>query len=137
MSRTEKDLVKEFYESDFMHEIEDLSNYLHSDCELHWNSSNGLTILNYDDVVKLLKEAVKSYVSIRGEISHLLQDANYVTVRYTYFAKTIERPEKDEAIAHFVTIWEMKDGRMYKGYQMSQLADEDPKNVQSYSQIKV
>ncbi|MFP2994561.1 nuclear transport factor 2 family protein [Spongiivirga sp. MCCC 1A20706] len=137
MSKSEKEIVRDFYESDFMHNINVLKNHLHEDCQLHWNSSKGFTILGYDQLVALIEETGKSYESIRGEISHLLQDDNFVTVRYTYIARTIEQPEKERAIAHFITIWEMKDNKMYRGYEMSQLADEDPKNIQSYSQIKV
>ncbi|NER15600.1 nuclear transport factor 2 family protein [Spongiivirga citrea] len=137
MSRNAKEIVRDFYESDFMHNTGVLKDYLHEDCQLHWNSSKGFTILGFKEIEALISETGKSYESIRGEISHLLEDDNFVTVRYTYVARTIEQPDKETAIAHFITIWEMKDGKMYHGYEMSQLADEDPKNIQSYTQIKV
>jgi hypothetical protein len=35
-------------------------------------------------------------------------------------------------MAHFIAIWEIKDGKMFKGYQISQAADETPENLSSF-----
>ena len=58
----------------------------------------------------------KSYEGLSCEITHLLQEDNKVTIRFTYNANTIENPEEDIALAHFMCIWEVKDGKLYEGY---------------------
>jgi hypothetical protein len=43
-------------------------------------------------------------------------------VRYSHFVKTIENPREEMLLAHFISIWQIKDNKLYKGYQMSQLS---------------
>ena len=85
----------------------------------------------------MLKGVQKSYLSFKFRVSHLLQDNNTITVRYTIYATTIERPEKEDALAHFITIWEVKDNKMYRGFEISQLADISSDSLNSYAEIKV
>ena len=74
---------------------------------------------------------------MRGEITHILEDGNNVTIRYTYFVKTIENPNEEVPVAHFMAIWTIKDDLMYRGYQMSQPAEEDPEAMISYQGINL
>jgi hypothetical protein len=70
-------------------------------------------------------------------VSHLLQDNNIVTARYTIYATPIERPEKEDALAHFITIWEVKANKLYRGFEISQLADTSSESLNSYAEINV
>jgi len=79
----------------------------------------------------------KSFEYIRPEISHLLQDDKMVTIRITYYTKTIENTEEEIPMTHMVAIWEIKDKKMYKGYQMSQPADDSPDNISSFMAINL
>jgi len=90
------------------------------------------TKMNVQDLERICGEMAKSFEYIRAEISHLLQDDTTVTIRTTFFTKTIENPDEEIPISHMVAIWEIKDGKMYKGYQMSQLADDSPENLSSF-----
>ena len=56
---------------------------------------------------------------------------------YTWQNTTFERPEKEDPLAHFITIWEVKDGKLFKGYEISQLADDSSESLNSYAEIKV
>lgn len=132
-----KELVRSFYESDMANDANVIEKYLHEDCLLHWNSSKGFTITNKEKIKTLFIDIRKSYESVRMGISHLLQDGNFVTTRYTLFTKTIESPDQEEAVAHFITIWEVKDGKLYRGHEISQLADNSEECLKSFSEIKV
>ncbi len=44
------ELVKSFYESDLANDASIVSNFFHKECELHWTSSQGFMLLNYDDI---------------------------------------------------------------------------------------
>ena len=136
MSDSPKEVVRGFYESVYK-SIEALNSFLHPDCELFWNSSKGFSKLDADGIAKLARESSKSFASMRTDFSHLLQDGNFVTARYTYYVKTIENPEEEIPLAHFITIWEVKDGKLFKGHEISQQGDETPLNLKSYLSIKV
>jgi hypothetical protein len=131
-----KDIVSRFYQSD-LGETKNIMNLFHEECELNWNSSKGFTKLDFQGVEQMLKGIQKSYHSFKFMVSHLLQDNNTVTARYTIYATTIEQPDKEEALAHFISIWEVKDHKMYRGFEISQLADSSSESLNSYAEIKV
>ncbi|MCF8714175.1 nuclear transport factor 2 family protein [Joostella atrarenae] len=132
MGQSIKKIAKDFYELEPIKNRAILMDYLHDDCELYWNSSKGFTKLNKEELVALASNMENAYHSVRTEISHLLKDGNSVTVRYTYHVKTIENPDEEQPLAHFITIWEFKDDKLYKGYEISQLADDNPVNLNSF-----
>lgn len=132
-----KDIVKAFYESDLANDTSALSRFLHPDCILHWNSSKGYHKFSFDDIQALFNDIYKSYHSIRIQISHMLQDGNFVTTRYTLHVKTIENPDEEQPLAHYITIWEVKDGKLFNCHEISQLADASAPSIKSFSEIKV
>jgi hypothetical protein len=119
-----KELVKSFYQSDFYKDQDVLKTYLHPDCEIFWSSSDGFVNLKYNDVVNHGKTVSESYKSLRTEISQLIAEGNMVTIRYTYYVVTFDDPEDEISLAHFISIWEVKDDLLYKCHEMSHLADE-------------
>src|SRR5690606_18694773 len=133
-----KKLVKSFYESNFVKEEDIAEKFFHPEITLIWNSTtDGLSILNYDDLVNFFDEVRKSYADMRIELSHLLKDDNFVTARYKYYIRTAENPDEELGIAHFMTIWEIKDDKLYKGYQISQPVTDKDDTQKSYHRVKV
>ena len=132
MSLEGKKMVSKFYESDFYNNPEVLKEYLHEDAELFWNSSTGFHKMGFEDIKNLVMEMSKSIHALRAEISHILSEKNLVSIRFTYYARTIENPNEELPIAHFMALWELKDKKMFKGHQMSQPADDTPENLSSF-----
>ncbi len=132
MSKTAKDIVRSFYETDLIHNSEAFSEFLHPEVTLYWNSSFGFNKKSFEDIKTMFNQMSLSFETLRCEISHIIAEGNSVTIRYTYFAKTIEAPDKEEAIAHFITIWELKGDKLYKGYQISQQGDSTPESMMSF-----
>ncbi|CAM4265879.1 nuclear transport factor 2 family protein [Gillisia limnaea] len=132
MSSSIKKIVKEFYASNFYKNPEDVKMYLHPEAELFWNSSAGFNKMNFQDILGMIAEMSKSFHSLRAEISHLLRDKDDVTIRFTYHVRTVENPDEEIPMAHFIAIWKIKDDKLYKGYQISQPADETPENLSSF-----
>jgi hypothetical protein len=116
-----KEIVQEFYKSDAFINSEILKNYIHPEIELDWNSSKGFVKLNYDSIFDLSLELSKAYVRTKARITHILEENNLVSVRYSHFVKTVENPREEMLMAHFIVIWEIKDNKLFRGYQMSQL----------------
>lgn len=135
MSLEPKACVEKFYSSDFYKNPASVKEYLHPEAQLFWNSSAGFHKLGFSEITELSKEFSQSFESLRAEISHLLNDGNMVTIRFTYYVRTVENPDEELPMAHFIAIWECKDGKMIKGHQISQQADDSPENLDSFLPI--
>ena len=116
-----KEIVKSFYKSDAFINPTIMKEYLHPDCILDWNSSEGFIQMNYEAIIKRTDNVSRSYVRTKARISHIISEGNTVSVRFTHFIKTIENPREEMFLAHVMIIWELKDNKLYRGYQMSQV----------------
>jgi predicted SnoaL-like aldol condensation-catalyzing enzyme len=137
MSNKAKELVRDFYKSDILRDETVLERFFHPDLILIWNSPSGLTIMNYDDIVTFFAEVRRSYYDLRIEVSHLLADGPHVTIRYKYYIRTMENPDEELGIAHFIAIWEVKDDKIFRGYQVSQPVTDKDDTSESYHRVKV
>lgn len=137
MSTNAKHIVKKFYQTDFVTDAKSGVSLLHDDIVLIWNSTEGLTIMDKKEIVKTFEEVSRTYEQLRIEVSHVLKDENFVTIRYKYYIKTIENPEEELGIAHFIAIWEIKDGKLYKGHQISQPVMSIDDSNGTYNKVKV
>ncbi|MBC7846165.1 MAG: nuclear transport factor 2 family protein [Flavobacterium sp.] len=116
-----KDIVLDFYKSDVFLDKKTVSELLHPEVIVDWNSSQGFIQMNFQDVMELTDEMARSYIRSKIRISHILQENNLVSLRFSHFAKTIENPREDMLLGKFFVIWEIKDNKLFRGYQMSQL----------------
>ena len=132
-----KALVKSFYESDFYKDLEILKGFIHPECELYWSSSSGFVNFNYTEILEHGVRISESFKSLRADISHIIAEDNFVTVRYTYYAVSFEEPEDEFCLAHFISIWEVKEGKLYRCHEMSQMADELAVDNNAYLAVKV
>lgn len=121
---TPKELVKAFYDEDLANDETVIKQYFHKQCQLHWNSSNGFSLLKYDDIVAFFEGVRQTYTKLSFSTTHLLSDGNFVTSRHHAYAQTIEQPNEEILLAHFIAIWEVKDDKLYRCYELSQLADD-------------
>ncbi|MCL6462478.1 hypothetical protein SAMN05444372_105105 [Flavobacterium micromati] len=117
-----KQIVEKFYKSDALIDSTVLKEYLHPDIIVEWNSSKGFVELNYNTLIDLSIELSKAYVRSKVRISHIVAENDLVSIRYSHFVKTIENPREEMLLAHFITIWQIKEGKLFRGYQMSQLS---------------
>lgn len=117
-----KEIIQKFYKSDALIDSDILKDYLHSDVIVDWNSSKGFIQLNFDSLLSLSNDLSKAYVRSKVRISQIVTENDMVTVRYSHFVKTIENPREEMLLAHFIAIWQIKDNKLYRGYQMSQLS---------------
>jgi hypothetical protein len=116
-----KDIVLDFYKSDVLLDKKIVSELLHPEVTIDWNSNEGFIQMNYGDMMSLTDEMARAYIRSKIRISHILQEKNLVSLRYSHFVKTIENPREDMLLGDFFVIWEIKDDKLFRGYQMSQL----------------
>jgi predicted SnoaL-like aldol condensation-catalyzing enzyme len=117
-----KKIIQDFYKSDALINPMEMKEFIHPDVLIEWNSSKGFIQMKYDDILAFTTTMSKAYIRTKVRISHLLQDGNMVTVRFSHFAKTIENPREEMLLAHFIAIFEIKDNKIYRGYQISQIS---------------
>ncbi|WP_348824825.1 nuclear transport factor 2 family protein [Flavobacterium aestuarii] len=98
-----------------------MKEYLHPECILDWNSSKGFIQMDYKAILNLTNEISRAYVRTKARISHIIEEENVVSVRFSHYVKTIENPREEMLLAHIMIIWEIKDNKLYRGYQMSQV----------------
>lgn len=137
MNNTAKEIVRAFYRSDILQDEDILEKFFHPEITLIWNSATGLSILNYEDLTSFFAEIRRTYNDLRVEVSHLLADGPHVTIRYKYYIRTMENPDEELGIAHFIAIWEIKDDKIYRGYQVSQPVNDNDDTSESYHRVKV
>ncbi len=119
---TPKETVLEFYKPDVLLDRNAVSALLHPEVTIDWNSSKGFIQMNHDDILALTDDLYKAYTRSKIQISHIIEEGNMVSARYSHFVKTIENPAEEMLLAHFFVIWEVKDGKLYRGFQMSQFS---------------
>ncbi len=117
-----KTIIKEFYKSDALMNASTMESFLHDDFVLEWQSSKGFFKRNKKEVVEFTSGLSASYIDWKIKIKSLIAEKNQVAVRYTHFVKTIENPREEMLLAHFFVIWEVKDDKLFRCFQMSQLA---------------
>jgi predicted SnoaL-like aldol condensation-catalyzing enzyme len=117
-----KKIVQDFYKSDALIDSAVMDSYLHPDVIVDWNSSKGFIQMKRNDILALSSELGKAYVRSKAKITHLVPDGDTVAVRYSHYIKTIENPREEMLLAHFMVIWELKDDKLFRGFQMSQLS---------------
>jgi hypothetical protein len=114
-----KDIVLDFYKSDVLLDRKAVSEFLHPEVTIDWNTSKGFIQMNYDDILSLTDELAKAYVRSKIRISHVIHEKNLVSLRFSHFVKTIENPREEMLMGNFFVIWEVKEGKLFRGYQMS------------------
>ena len=117
-----KEIVQKFYKSDALIDSQVIKDFLHPEVLVEWNSSKGFVELNYDSLINLSDDLSKAYVRSKVRISHIIAENDLILVRYSHFVKTIENPREEMLLAHFIVIWQIKDNKLFRGYQMSQLS---------------
>ena len=128
MGLSTKEVVKKFYESNFYKDQDVLKSYLHPEVELSWYGTTGFRKLDLEGIAQISEQLARSYESLRADVDKVVTQKENAAIHFTYFVRTIENPDEEMPLAHFIAIWEMKDGKLYKGVQISQLGEEIDEN---------
>lgn len=98
-----KEVVRAVYSLDLAKDNSVMTHF-HNDCILKWHSSKGYSQFDLEGVKTMIDGVKQSYHSFKYICSHLLEEGKTVTARYTVCYTTIERPKKEVALAHFISI---------------------------------
>jgi len=124
MGSKTKEVVEQFYKSNFYKDEDVLRSFLHPEVELSWYGTTGLKKLDLSGIAEITEQLAESFESLRAEIEKIVVECENAAIHFTYHVTTIENPEEEMPLAHFVAMWELKDGKLFKGVQISQLGEE-------------
>ena len=124
MASKNQELVSNFYSSEFFKDSSVLKDFLHPEVELSWYGTTGLRVLDYDGIASNSMELGRSFESLRADIEKVITKGDDIAVNLTYFVRTIENPDEEIPLGHFIAMWEVKEGLLFRGVQISQLGEE-------------
>lgn len=127
-----KKIVIDFFESDFYLSEATFKKFIHKDTEINWNGSTGFSQLNYESFKNRVLEMGKSYQKLIPKISHVIAENNKVCIRFLMLVEVNEL-EETEQLADFMSIWEIKDNQLWKGFIVSNPSDDSEENFESFS----
>ncbi|MGL2993283.1 nuclear transport factor 2 family protein [Flavobacterium sp. TSSA_36] len=119
---TAKEFVQAFYKSDALIDQSVLKDFIHPEIILDWDSSEGSIQMNYEGLLQYVKQLQNAYIRSKIRISHIMEENDLISVRYAHFVKTVENPREEIVVAQFMVIWQIKEGKLYRGHQMSQIS---------------
>ena len=123
MSLKATEVVQKFYQSNIRVD-EAVKEYLHPEVELTWYATTGVKKLDLNGISEISNELASSFESLRAEVEKVFAKKENVAIHFTYYVRTIENPDEEMPLAHFVALWELKDKKLYRGVQISQLGEE-------------
>lgn len=124
MGLESKEIVEKLYTSLFNGEDDLLNNYLHPNVNLTWYGTTGIRKLDYDGIHELREDLSRNFTSFKAEIEKTVREKDQIAIEFTYYVETIENPDEEIPLAHFMAIWELKDNKLFKGVQISQLGED-------------
>lgn len=124
MASKNQELVSNFYSSEFFKDSSVLKDFLHPEVELSWYGTTGLRVLDYDGIASNSMELGRSFESLRADIEKVITKGDDIAINLTYFVRTIENPDEEMPLGHFIAMWEVKEGLLFRGVQISQLGEE-------------
>ena len=92
MGSETKEIVEQFYQSNFYKDEDVLRSFLHPEVELSWYGTTGLKKLNLSEIAEISEQLAESFESLRAEIEKIIVDGNNSAIHFTYQGIT----EKDE-----------------------------------------
>ena len=116
-----KKFIKDFYKSEALINRELLEPYLHPEFQMEWNGHSGLLKMNKQDLLEYTQELEKTYIRFKARMSHILVDKDLVSVKFSLFVRIVENPREELYLTDFMTIWEIKDDKLYRCYQVSRV----------------
>lgn len=128
-----KQLVIDFFKSDFYLNPATFEKYIHTDANINWNGSTGFSQLNFESFKNRVLEMGKSYKKLIPRISHVIAEDNKVCIRLLLLVEVSELEDTTEQLADFMSIWEIKDHQLWKGFILSNPSDDTEENFDSFA----
>lgn len=113
-----KQFITDYYNS--LLKPENIKNFLHPQAVIEWHSQRGYVELDATDVVKFMEVVSKNNSNLRFRVTHLVAEGeNKVAAKYVNYLESKEELGAEKEVSHGISIWELKDNKLYRGYVMT------------------
>jgi hypothetical protein len=93
---------------------------LHPQVLVEWHSPRGYVELDIKDLIRFSEMISKQYATLRLKVTHVLaEDDNRVAARYINLITTPDDPYSEKELSQSMSVWELKDNKLYRGYVMT------------------
>lgn len=114
--------VKQFI-IDYYHALltpEKLKDFLHPNALVQWHSPRGYLELDYKELIRFSEFTSKQYSTLRLKVTHVIAEGdNKVSARYINYITTPDNPLEEKELSLSMSIWELLDGKLYRGFVMT------------------
>lgn len=117
-----KKVIEDFYKSDALINSDIMKDFLHPEFILEWNNSSGIQTFDKKDMLIYADKLSNAYTRCKVRISNIIKEGNQVSLQFSLSVKTIENPREEMLLGYFFAFWEIKEDRLFRGFQMSRLA---------------
>ncbi len=114
-----REIVEKLYNEDGLRNRDLLNTILHQDFVLNWDSSVGFRTMSKNDVLDMADELKANYQDSKASVIDTIFTDEKLVVRYIHQVSTIENPNELFTIAKIIVIWDIENGQIKKGYQIS------------------
>ena len=111
-----KQIIEGYYNA--VTQPEGVEQFFHKNMLVDWHGSRGFLQMSGGDLIMMLKQVDKHFVSSRIEITHLIVNNDEAAVRYNHFGTTEANPFEEKLISTSIGMWQLKDKKLYRGYVM-------------------
>ncbi|MFL9844464.1 hypothetical protein [Flavobacterium rhizosphaerae] len=111
-----KEIIEGYYRE--LMTTNDVEQYYHRNMLVDWHGSRGFLQMNAEDLIMMIKQVDKYFISSRIEITHLIVSGNEASVRYNHYGVTKDSSFEEKLISTSIGIWQLKDNKLYRGYVM-------------------
>lgn len=116
---TTEQIAERLYLLDGIRDADFLNSILSDKFEFEWDSSQGLSRMNKDEIIKYVQELKENYHTSKVSILDQIITENKIAVRYLHHVSSIENPNELFTIAKIFVFWDIENGKIINGYQMS------------------
>lgn len=115
-------IIEDFYQSGAAFDPHRIAAFLHEEASLDWHSSKGFLQLNRQALIDMAADMHRAYESSSVSIQSIVAQDQTVAIRYAQYGQTIENPSEEVLLGRFFAFWEVRDGKLFRGHQMSQVS---------------
>ncbi|MEZ4788109.1 MAG: hypothetical protein R2790_09605 [Flavobacterium haoranii] len=115
-------IIERLYEHDGLRDANFLESIIAPDFIFEWDSSQDKRLMNKNDIIALAHELKNNYHLSKTSILDKIITESKIVVHYLHHVATIENPKELFTIARVIVIWDVENGQIIKGYQISKPA---------------
>ncbi|SHJ23029.1 nuclear transport factor 2-like protein [Flavobacterium haoranii] len=115
-------IIERLYDLDGLRDVDFLESIIADEFTFEWDSSQEKRVMSKSDIVALAHELKNNYHLSKTTVLDKVVTDSKIVVSYLHHVATIENPKELFTVARIIVIWDIENGQLIKGYQISKPA---------------